>query len=310
MALFNKDGRGSEELYALTGVFYASNDYSAIAGEICDATRELVNIVGGDVVTRAENAYSEGTDAELVQAVQMPIACLAMSRYFKQTAISHESSGRKFKVDSNEKMPFEWMLDRDDQAMRERYFRALDALFDYLDSADVEEWKKSRVFLNTERSIVKDLRTFESVYPIEQSYYTFFMLLPLIVEVQATKLKRSLGESWGRITADTVADDDKELLYFAQRAAILNAVLVAVERWSLEVFPQSVARRFLPTYQGNRASQVASTSEMDWYIDKLRSQADMAIEEMLAEANGNNHYADYPLLPENNSRKKYFTAGM
>lgn len=310
MALFNKDGNGATELHELTGIYYASNDYSAIASEIHEASRELVNIVGIDIIRRAEQAYLSGEADTLVRVVQLPIACLAMSRYFKQVAISHEDTGRKFKVDDNEKMPFEWMLDRDDNALREKYYRSLDALFAYLEESNLEEWKGSHIYQNTKCSIVQDLMTFESVYPIDQSYYTFFMLLPLIVEVQTTKLRHTLGDAWSRICGKDVAEDSKPLLYCAQRAAILNAVLVAVERWSIEIFPQSVARRFLPTYQGNKASKTAAVSEMDWYIDKLRAQADNAISDMLNEANGGNQYKSYPLMPNNDRDNKYFTAGM
>ena len=310
MAFFNKDNNGAAELQSLTGVYYAANSYELIAGEIHDASREVAEIIGEGVAQRAEQAYNSGTDTELVRAVQTPIACLAMSRYFRQTIISHEDSGRKLKIDENEKVPFEWMLDRDDKAMRERYFRSLDSLFAYLDKAKIAEWENSRMYNLTKLSIVRNIHDFEAIYPIEQSRYTFFMLLPLIVEVQATKLHRVLGDVWERINGETVEDKDRNLLHCAQRVAVLEAVLIAVERWSIEVFPQSVARRFLPTYQGHNASHSATTTEIDWYLNKLRAQADEAMQDIMAEVRGGNQYKDLQLHPENSPKKKYFTAGM
>lgn len=308
--LFNKYNNGALELHNLTGIYFASNDFQAISGELYDAGREVANIVGIGIVSKAEEAYASGTDEQLVKAVQMPIACLAMLRHFRQTGVAHEDSGRKIKAGDDEKVPFEWMLDRDDRALQEKYYRSLDALFAFLEESDLEEWENSFVRKNINRSIVKDIHTFESVYPIEQSRYTFFMLQPLIVEVQLTKLKKALGDAWERISGESVAEGDKTLLYCTRRAAILNAVVIAVERWSIEVFPQSVARRFMPTYQGNRASKSASIEEMEWYLGKLKEQAKEAMQDMLSAAAGANSYEGYPLMPDNDRSKKYFNAGM
>ena len=307
--LFNREDKGAVELYDLTGIYCGGNDFTAISGELYDATREVANIVGVDVVKEAEEAYANGSDEELVECVQRPIACLAMLRYFRQTVVSHDDAGRKVKAGDDEKIPFEWMLDRDDRAIQEKYYRSLDALFAYLEKSKSSSWENSLIWRNVKESIVKDIHTFESVYPIEQSRYTFFMLLPLIVEVQHTKLKKAMGETWERIIGETVADGDSSLLYYARRVAILNAVVIAVERWSIEVFPQSVARRFMPTYQGNRANTSASIEEMEWYLNKLKEQAADAMQDLLSEVAGKNQYEDYPLMPENNRENKFFNAG-
>lgn len=311
MALFNKDGRGAEELNELTGSYYASNRYENIAAEIAFATSEVAALVGNALINRAEMAYATGTDVNFVKMVQMPVACLAISRHFKQIGVSHEDSGRKLKIDGNEKVPFEWMLDRDDRAMHEKYCRSLDALYNYLERNDIVEWKESEIRKSLAESIIHSIVDFERIYPIEHSYYTYFMLQPLVIEVQNTSLRRTLGDAWHRISGNTIAAADEPILYYAQRVAVLCAVITAVERWSIEVFPQSIARRFMPTYQGNRASKTASTDEMDWYLDRLRKQSDTAMAELVAAINGDeNPYKDYPLMPQNDKHKKYFNAGV
>ena len=295
-ALFNKDGRGAEELNRLTGSYYASNKYENISAEIDFATNEVVGIVGKEIVERAGTEYQEGTDSALVALVQMPIACLAIYRHFQQMGVSHEDAGRKLKIDENEKIPFEWMLDRDDRAMRERYYRSLDALYSYLEQEDIAEWQQSPVRKLLSGSIVRGLSSFEQVYPIE---------------AQNARLRKMLGEKWDRISSADVAEEDRLLLQYAQRVVILYAVITAVERWSIEVFPLSIARRFSPSYQGNRASQSASMQEIEWYLAKLRGQVADAETDLVAVLNGTeNPYEDYPLMPENDRRKKYFNAGV
>ena len=138
MILFNKDGRGSEELENITGQWYASSPYRLIRTEIDFAIREVRGRVGDAVMEAASDAYQSGSDEALLNAVRLPVAFLAIMRYAALSSVSHESTGRKVKMDDNEKMPFEWMVDRDDRAMRERYYRALDALYSYLEENKVE----------------------------------------------------------------------------------------------------------------------------------------------------------------------------
>lgn len=300
MILFDKNNNGAQELNVLTGYYYASNQFDNIKGEIDFAVREVASLVGVDVVKSASEAYQNGDSNELVPYVQRAVACLAICRYMAQTVVSHEDTGRKVKVDEGDKLPFEWMLDRDDRALREKYYRSLDALFGYLEEQDVAEWKNSRQRKILEESIVKTLFDFEKVYPIEGSYYTFFMLLPLIVEAQDTILKPKVGNGWTQLVQHRSA--------VASRVVILNAVCIAATRWSIEVFPLSVARRFSPTYQGNKASASATMAEMERYINSLRVQANEALNILLSELSGENRFEDYPLLPNNNKNKKYFTA--
>lgn len=250
--LFNKNNDGSEELHALVGTFYASNKFSMIKAELVSAENELAHIVGPDVLQRAAKSYQDGTDSEFVDVVRMPVALLAISRWSKLLDVSHEDTGRKRKLDDNEKMPFEWMIDRDDMAMKERYFRSLDTLYRYLEENDVAEWRKSAVRRLQEESIVKTIADFEAVYPIEHSYYVFYLMQSLIVESQKLDVKKIFGDAWRMVTDNS---PDEGLLYLAQRMTVLTAVIKAVKRWSIAVFPLEIARRFSPTYQGNRENR-------------------------------------------------------
>ena len=330
---FQQKGRWCGRTAPADGAVLCSQQFDVIATEIEFATREVASLVGEGVVARAERHYlteeynpDSGLGEDLlVRRVQLPIACLAVARHAGQTLVSHEDAGRKAKRDDNESLPWEWMIDRDDRALREKYCRALDALYAFLEGNDFEEWNGSPVRRLREECIVKSLGDFETVYPIDHSYYTYFLLLPLIVECQQLTVRPAVGEKWedlvsGNGTGDSSSprslgmtesrNGNEGLLRLAVRVAVLLAVATAVERWSLEVFPLSIARRFNPTYQGNRASDKASTAEMEWAVGKLRRQADEALNELLSAVNGDgNPYEGYPLLPRNDRRNKFFNAG-
>lgn len=300
--LFNRNNDGSKEIELLTGQWYASSPFHLIASEIRFATAEIGKLVGQEVMEAAEEAYETAEDIGLVEAIRMPIASLAIMRHAALTSVSHEATGRKVKMDDNERSPFEWQIDRDDRAMRERYYRALDAMYGYLEENQVEPWVNSSRKALLAESIVKNLAQFEAVYPIDGSYYVYYMLQPLVIERQKALIAPFAGDKWAEIAAGTASDD---IMRLARRAAILSAVATAGTRWTLEVFPLEIARRFSPTYQGNRANKAATIEEINWYLGNLKKEIGDALDDLASELSEDK--TDPKLIPSNCRMNKFFT---
>lgn len=310
--LFNKTGSGSEELFEISGTFQAATNYSCIESEVESATELVASIVGRDVVEKAEDIYggnsASSEEIAFLAAVRKPVAFMAIAMYSRLSGLSHGDTGRKIKVDDNEKIPFEWMVDRDDLEMRERFYRAMDALFSYLNRDGIPEevleaWHSSPAYKMSQDSIIRSLSVFESIYPVDSSQYMFYKMLPVIVETQ-----RKLGDIIGEEKLQQLLDGDDCPSFRSQavRYTVLEALVTAVERWSVAVFPLAIARRFSPTYQGNKSSALASSHEVDWYINKLKLQIkDVALE--LRTAISGNPYEGMELLPHNCPKKKFFT---
>lgn len=302
--LFNRDNRGSEELYRITGSYAAGGDFGAIAPELDDAARTVGSVVGKEVVRMAEQDYESGKDDGLVAAVQLPVALLAILRHSGSNLVTHGDRGSKILLDADEKIPFEWMVDRDERAQTDRYYRALDALWAFIDESANAELKAAASHRLLDESIVKSVEDFERVYPIDGSRYVFHLFLGLIVERQAP-LKRLTGaETWDRV----LKEEGSALRRACERFVVLSAVATAARRWSLAVLPLSVARRFSPSYQGNNESSAATREEMDAYATGMEAQINDARLEILAEmTSGGNPYDGYDPLPCNDPSKKYFT---
>lgn len=299
--LFNKNNDGSQELQRVIGSWMASADFSIILPEINSATEDVSRLVGREIMEKAEEEYLiASNEHKLLDAVRLPVACLAIMRHAKLSGLSHDETGRKMKVNDNEKMPFEWMIDRDDVAMRERYYRAMDSLYLYLEENEPALWQSSPKMLSMKASIVRNIVDFEAVYPLNGSYYTYYMLQQLVIEAQAG-LAKFFGDAWKSIVNGSASP---ELLALARRAVILSALVKAGERWTLEVFPIEIARRFSPTYQGNRSNRAATLQEIEWYLKRLRGQVGETLEEVRI-LSGSTGVAT--LLPENDPRNKYFT---
>lgn len=308
--LFNKGNNGSKELQQLTGTFAASNSYSIIESEVDDAIRTVAGLVGWPVVKAADALYQQDTTDGLVAAVRLPVAVLAVSRHSRNNLVSHDATGSKVKADANEKMPWEWMIDRDERAQQERYYRALDALYEFLTNANppVAAWAGSEAFYRQAASIVRSLDEMEAVYPVDGSYYVYYLLQGLVVETQP-RLRKMIGDSkWEQITRPDVSEEDMDLLRVCQRWAVLSALVKAARRWSLEVFPLSIARRFCPSYQGGRSSRAATREEMDAYVAALEGQIEEAHEEIAELLAGANPWEGFDPQPHNDPRNKFFTA--
>ncbi len=302
MQLFNKDNKGSQELYELSGTFQAATDYQAIAPEVEAATIEVAAIIGGELINKASTFYLSGAPEQkiFVDKVRRPVALLAILNYSSLTGLSHGDTGRKIKVDDNEKIPFEWQLDRDDRAMRERYYRSLDNLFTYLADNSDEDWKASELYKKQSATIINSLTELENVYPVEHSRYTYYMLLPLIAEAQNRLIAILQDPDLAKVKASEIA------LAAAKRYVVLSALVTAISRWSITVFPVEVARQFAPSYQGNRERRVATTEEIEWTLRNLREQIAAAETELRVELDLNS-FTQLSLLPENNPKNKYFT---
>ena len=306
--LFNKDNNGSRELYELSGIFQAATQYLSIAPEIESATREVAAIAGSAVISKAETLYRKNAPSAaeqiFIDTVRRPIAYLAIGMHSKLSGISHGETGRKNKVDDNEKIAFQWQIDRDDQELRERYLRAPDSMIDYLISNNVEEFISSEANSLIQKSIVKTRQQLEKVYPIEGSWYTFYMLLPLIVEAQEARLVHLAGENKVKELIDNPGADDS-FAEASRRSVILRALVTAVERWSLSVFPVAVARQFAPSYQGNREKAAATIQEIDRTLARLKHQTEDAerdVKKALSQ-----YSAPTKMFPDNNPGNKFFT---
>ncbi len=113
--IFNKANNGTNELFAATGTYARSNDFSVIRTEVesaCTAVRELI---GKELFKRGEDHYNstsydagaDNVDTRLVRKIQTAVAMLAMFRYYQQM-LSHEDGGRKLKLNDSADLLPDW----------------------------------------------------------------------------------------------------------------------------------------------------------------------------------------------------------
>ncbi len=313
--IFNKNDNGPTELQQLVGTYFRSNDFSVIAPEIESAARTVRQLIGSALYERAEKHYMETdekpdettVDDRLVKAVQLPVAQLAMVRFYQQNIVSHEDGGRKVKIhDGSEKMPWQWQYDRDDQALLDKYYRALDDLYTFLEESTIVEWERSPLRQKLATCFVKDLDAFQSVFPIEDSPRMFYILVPFMLEAQDRIIRPIVGnEAFERMGTGAITEELSEQFAAAKRCIPLYAVITAVKRMSIKVLPTMIVRRFTASFEGGRGGDMddAATQRL---LRTLEQEAAAARTELQkAVTNRRNPAEDIRLVPDNRPDKKY-----
>nr|WP_294897837.1 DUF6712 family protein [uncultured Pedobacter sp.] len=334
--LFNIDSSGASELQQLTGNYYANNDFERIQTDITLETEEIIKIIGPAVYQLAENQYygieqtasgSSGSGSasagvpsadysDLVQHIQIAIAFKATFNFYQGNIISHEDNGRKVKIDNNnEKMPWEWMFDRDDQANLSKAYRMTDRLIAFLDASAIEEWKGSAFRKNARKLLVSTASSFNQYFPIDNSGRFFYQLQPFLGQVQQQIIKPALGaDKFNELLnfyQDPEAEENEELkmlLSLVQEALVLKTMEKAVQRLSLKVLPDGVVQQFKSMIQSRNASQAVMDETLRRFVASLKISANESLDEVkkYVTPDESEDFNDLDLLPKNDCKTKIF----
>jgi hypothetical protein len=242
-----------------------------------------------------------------VKKLQTAVAMLAMYRYYQQV-LSHEDGGRKLKIATDtEKHPWAWELERDDQALLDKYHRALDELYIFVEANNIAEWKESRISKDRSVCLVRDLDTFQRAYPLEDSHRMFYLLVPFMLEIQVRHIIPIVGKNnFDKMLLGEGLDADQAAqLEAARRCIPLYAVITAVKRMSVKLLPTMIVRRFTDSFQGKRGGNFEQDAERRLLQTLEQEAADAKTELQRVVAKCRNPFTDGDLVPNNDPRRKF-----
>jgi hypothetical protein len=335
--LFNKANNGAVELRDRTGSYYSNNKFDRIATDVMLAEHAMIKLVGQDVYDRAHDHYrgndyqtsnpnaAQKLNDELVLMMQIPIAYRATYNYYQSNIVSHEDAGRKLKLDpENEKVPWEWMLDRDDRAQVSKGNKTTDMLISWLEEKKIPEWLGSQNRKIARELFVWNEEIFQDAYPIDQSPRFFYTTLAWNKEVQEREIKKALGNKYTDLLAYHIGLNEgsgsglagipsvnngelEELLKLVQKAIPLLVMVKAVKRLSLQVLPEGVVQQFMSETEGRGASQAALLEVIKYQVKRLEDDASDIFNDVklwLQQADPSSR--EFQLLPNNKDTDKFF----
>lgn len=263
--LFNKKRNGAEELKKILGFIDAKFTYQNIESDLILATHELISLIGKEVYAEVEQTYHSDTpDLVFLFMVRYPIAVKAYLTYTKINDLSHRNDGRAIRLDEHEKIPFEWMIDRNDAALERKYYKSLDSLLEYLDHTNAI-WKTSENYIKAHKTIIRSTSDFADVFPLDSRFLLLkmepglvlcekFDILPRVGKEVLLKLKKDIKNN-------KIAPDDEELYMCIRHAMVFKSLEWAMRRLSVNLFPEGIIHSYLLNKNYHGKSNVSDESE-------------------------------------------------
>lgn len=297
MKLFDRDGRGGDEITAAVGVISAGVTFDKWRPLIPLGIRDVVAIVGREPVEALADFYMHGDDGTLspmsraLRYLQQAVAFFTWLKIIPTLDAQHDETGRSRRLGENEKGLTALQEFKDEENILRLAYEVTDALVEILDREEFAFWTESPRYRMRDGLLIRSKEEFDRYYHIG-SHRLFVTLLPIISEVQGSAVAPVLGKYLARILAGDDSEPFDLTRTTAARAVALLTMQKAVERLPVEVIPEGIVqvqqsqpvKSRLRAEQSARASVAASlgadaTRALE-YLQQLVAQLDADGEEV------------------------------
>lgn len=222
------------------------------------------------ITTEVFNAIALNTDDALIESLRSAVANMTMASQLIFDSINR----RKNHVDV-----YKYEIEGMKRSYMDNYYNAMDTIIRQLMSAEVNSgdtcspaalWRKSRYYKIIGVCKIRTADEFDSIYPIDLSYFFFFRILPL----QKETLDERLSAYYDRLT-----DDNRERIEpILTLALVKKTVAKSLRRFDILEFPPTIRNLF----DDSHASR-SGKDEHDAALD-LADRLDLEAEELIANA--------------------------
>lgn len=246
--LFNKDNAGKEELKATLGFLDADFTYKNIEPDIKLNTPFLIDLTGQEVYDKMTTYYKATNptqDANLDAAIEyarLYIASMAYLDYAPNNDLSHKNSGRSFRSEDSEKIPWDWQIAKDNKAIAERGYKALDRLFALLEETQWTEWTESDAYTTANKLFIKNSLEFDKAFSINKSAQLYYRLVPFMEDIETDDIIPIISETLAQQlkTADTPTADQKKLISLSRKALAYISLSKGLQSFPIVMFPKAL----------------------------------------------------------------------
>jgi hypothetical protein len=151
----------------------------------------------------------------------------------------------------NEKMAWDWMIDRDDEATLNKAHKTTDRLISYLETfrESIPEWKNSDAQKLARSLFINTAKDFDYIFPIDNSRRFFLKILPFMRESERKFLLPVLGKT--RFDAMKAAiqsgsfTDEENILQLIKVPLVYFTLSIAVKRLSINMHPSGIFQDYI-----------------------------------------------------------------
>ena len=231
------------------------------------ARKRVATIITAEVF----DAIISSSDETLTEPLRSAVANMTMASQLIFDSINR----RKNHVDV-----YKYEVEGMKRAYMDNYYNAMDSIIQQLMSTEVTSentdspaalWRKSRYYKIIDSCKIKTTEAFDSIYPIDLSYFFFFRILPL----QKETLDERLSAYYDRLT-----DENRERVDPILTLALLKkTVAKSLRRFDILEFPPTIRNLFNDSHASRSGKDehdtaLALADRLDLEAEELISNAD------------------------------------
>ena len=312
-----------DEIKVHVGFLYAYNNFNNLKTDIDLAEDDIKDLIGSDMFDVAQ-AYYDSFDSDamlgaLVKHIQLPLAYFAIHSFSQNNDISHEDSGRKVKIDSErEKLPWEWMLEKDERALLKKAHRTTDRLIRFLDENINDphfiRWKFGEERVAIHHQFISNANDFDAIYPINKSRRFFLKIAPFIREAERKYILPVLTQTFFDDIKAKLSDvanpgiTPAGIIPYIQVPLAFFAMAIAVERLNIDILPEGVFQNIVSDRLTQRAKLPPKSEAKREYSKLLQQRANAEIsflQEFMRNYNEGSNYTERNLVQGLDKDNKY-----
>lgn len=216
------------------------------------------------------NAIALNPDDALIESLRSAVANMTMASQLIFDSINR----RKNHVDV-----YKYEIEGMKRSYMDNYYNAMDTIIQQLMSAEVNNgdtsspaalWRKSRYYKIIDVCKIRTADEFDSIYPIDLSYFFFFRILPL----QKETLDERLSAYYDRLTVE----NRERIEPILTLALVKKTVAKSLRRFDILEFPPTIRNLFDDSHASH-----SGKDEHDAALD-LADRLDLEAEELIANA--------------------------
>jgi hypothetical protein len=329
MKLLFKETNFKTQFKELLGfVDHKGFEYKNLKADLILATKKVIEIASKEIYEIALDYYDTNStpvdeDKELLlYYLQYAIAVKTYRSYAPNNDVSHTGDGRKMRNEEHEKQAFEWMIDRDNQALDRRFYAACDLLLDYLDETPfmntatppLNIWHQTKEYKETTKTVIRTVKEFEEHFFI-QSRLLFLRLIPGMIAAEREFVPVVTRPVYEAIKSkyhnqETLSEKEERTINLIKQIAVYYAMAWAVTRYNVTLFPEGVLQSYIGDRMSTQSRKPSMMSDVDAAAEKFKISYMLALQDLtllyqpVTSSTPNAEFIDYSKF---NTNEKFFT---
>lgn len=206
-------------------------------------------------------------ELEIMEQIQVVILLDAYRTFIRNRDIAHTPDGRKMRLDANEKLPFDWLLDRSNASLDRKYYNSVDELLELIQ--DLQVWKTSKAYELMHSAWVHSTDHLQEFYP-QGNRMLLMKLAPGLLRAQRKEIKSRIGSEryleYDAIVKSAVPSEDfvvSDIIAKCREAIILSAIHWALVRLRVTIFPEGILQAYTGDRNTTKARKVPENSAIE-----------------------------------------------